>query len=180
MFEKRKGFTLFEAIITVGIISIASVVILQIFYMASSLSNRAEDLDNGNYILKQNLELSKNAKSYDDFFTDEDLFEYASIEKFESDEILKTALVYYDKDWNMQKEKSDETKFEIKYELIEDVIYEETSSENKGSLYKINSEIIILKKPLFNYETGSLSSDVLTTLSGSKYIGNTKIDKGEW
>ncbi len=194
MLKKRKGFTLFEAIISVGIIAVSSITILQIFYTSGNLNRRASDLDTGNSILTQAIELSQTAEDPTVFFNNGDIFNGRVSVASENPKALFTVANYYDKEWNVLiptgEEVPNDTKFVATYDLIEEeVIFDEQVidsfaigedsseaefQENKGVLYTIDATINIVNEALFTDNVGDLSSPVLTTLSSGKFIGNTR------
>ncbi len=193
MLKKQNGFTLLEVIISVIIIAISSIVILKAFYSADTLNERADNLDVANLILSQAIDVSKNVTSFDDFFNNSDIFEQKVVEINSSDFTnVLTVYVYYDKDWNMINVSNNNipknAEFIFKYELFEEKLFYEDealskirfgdnteieTTKTKGILYKIVGTVNINKPPIFSYANGILSQTELTSITGSKYLGNT-------
>ncbi|MFV0519143.1 MAG: hypothetical protein ACK5LY_02605 [Lachnospirales bacterium] len=192
MFNKRKGFTLFEAVISLAFLSIASGVILQVFYTSSSLNQRASDIDMANSILAQSINVSKNAERVTDFFNNDEMYEYKISESATEDDVLSKVSIFYDKDWNVLDasiEIPENAHFVATFELSEEVVYNEevyssfsfendenTKSVNKGVLYNIESSVSLVNTEMPINNLGELSNELLTTLSGTKYIGNGEVE----
>lgn len=96
--KNKKGFTLYEMIISVFIVSISSVFILQLFLFSRTLNAKANDIDNGSIVLLDAMEISKSSPSINKYVKD-DFFNGSVRESTEDNEIIN---IYkcYDKNWS--------------------------------------------------------------------------------
>lgn len=109
LLKAKKGFTLVEIIIAIGIIAIISGFVLQIFISAKNLNEKAADLDNSVFISNNLIELFKSGNS-EEAFTASTRF---SNMKVTNEGGSATIELYYDADWNIinEKEKSSQADF---------------------------------------------------------------------
>lgn len=95
--KNNRGFTLVEVIIAIGIIAIASVIILQLFITAKNINQKANDLDKSILASTSIIELFKSGKAPGDIKADSSM-EYALID--ESNNIINIYM-YYDDNWSL-------------------------------------------------------------------------------
>jgi prepilin-type N-terminal cleavage/methylation domain-containing protein len=95
--KNNRGFTLVEVIIAIGVIAIASVIILQLFITAKNLNQKSEDLDKSILASTSIVELIKSGKAPGDIKANPSI-EYALID--ESNDIISINM-YYDNNWNL-------------------------------------------------------------------------------
>ncbi|MDF2533609.1 MAG: hypothetical protein K0Q65_3190 [Clostridia bacterium] len=95
--KNNRGFTLVEVIIAIGVIAIASVIILQLFITAKNLNQKSEDLDKSILASTSIVELIKSGKAPGDIKANPSI-EYALID--ESNDIISINM-YYDNKWNL-------------------------------------------------------------------------------
>jgi prepilin-type N-terminal cleavage/methylation domain-containing protein len=95
--KNNKGFTLVEVIIAIGVIAIASVIILQLFITAKNLNQKSSDLDKSILASTSIVELIKSGEAPGDIKANPSI-EHALID--ESNDIININM-YYDDNWNL-------------------------------------------------------------------------------
>lgn len=100
--KNKKGFTLIEIIVAIGIIAIISGFVLQIFISAKNLNQKAADLDNSVFISSNLIELFKSGNSEEDFIRST-RFKNMKITDAGGSPSIE---LYYDADWKIINEKS--------------------------------------------------------------------------
>ncbi len=95
--HKKKGFTLLELCIAVGVLALVSVFVLQMFVLSRNTSMKARDLSRAVLSAQSAVESFKAVRGDPDKLTALPGYETASVEA--SAEGFLTATVFYDTDW---------------------------------------------------------------------------------
>jgi prepilin-type N-terminal cleavage/methylation domain-containing protein len=95
--KNNRGFTLVEVIIAIGVIALASVIILQLFITAKNLNQKSTDLDKSILASTSIVELIKSGEAPDDIKANPSA-EHAFID--ESNDIININM-YYDDNWHL-------------------------------------------------------------------------------
>lgn len=93
--QRSGGFTLVEVIISIGVLSIASVFILQMFVTSAQLNANARDIDKVNMwtsTLMESFHLEKDPMD----FPDNDVFTYPIVESGDEKTVIAQ---FFDEDW---------------------------------------------------------------------------------
>ena len=110
LMKNKKGFTLVEIIIAIGLIAIFSSVILQLFVTSRTLHQKARDLDKSIILATNIVETFKSGTKASDIKTNK-LLEYSAMAE-DGKEI--TIYMHYDENWNLIKDGSSTPQFIVK------------------------------------------------------------------
>jgi prepilin-type N-terminal cleavage/methylation domain-containing protein len=138
--KNNRGFTLVEVIIAIGIMAIASVVILQLFITAKNINQKANDLDKSILASTSIIELFKSGETPDDIKTDP-YIEHAKID--ESNDIININ-IYYDDNWNLLESKDGNLYFTLTA-VITPISSIDLISNKTSKYYKIEVHVVKAK-----------------------------------
>lgn len=91
--KKYKGFTLYEAIIAIGLISLCSVTILQIFIFSNEINSKAKNIDLSNNIVTNHIEEIRSLHNQEDLDNLEKYFANSNLQNIDNGFLIYE---YYD------------------------------------------------------------------------------------
>lgn len=157
----KKGFTLIEIVITIGILAMASIFILQLFFTARAINQKSNDLTESIMTSISIIETFKSGAAPEELLADQ-LLKHAVVEQKE-DSI--GFYIYYDDKWNVQQSLNLEPEY-ILSAAVEPLTDSRTPDHAKSGLYRI--ELTLTKtKP---YYVGKAFNEEIYSVAATKYF----------
>lgn len=182
-FNKNKGFTLYEVIIAIGLLSICSITILQFFIFSNEVNSKARNIDLSNNIVTNYIEEARNLTNSRDLFGLES--PYIEEDSDDNNKNELSILEYYDRDFNLLPSDYDSQNQIIVPEGAKFVLtlnfnysdyqgqYVVESFSDKGDIVNSPYEGVLFTFNAimheYNYDTGEIG-DELSNLSTSRYF----------
>ena len=161
--NNKKGFSLIEVVVAIGMIAVISGFILQLFITAKSINQKSNDLNESILLSTNIIEIFKSGDTPADLLK-HPMAQYA-LTSGEGDAFSFT--MYYDNQWNLLKNQHAETAFNLKAEVMP-IEIEATSVQPQLASKVYTIKISITKNQA--YASDKQSNKELYSIEAAKYF----------